>query len=77
MARTIILGMLDPMGNKYVQIHPSMDKLIIALRTAYAKGGTLDKEATSHNLLDRCCELIIHPFIVRNLTAVKCVNFLQ
>jgi hypothetical protein len=26
-----------------------MDKLIIALTTAYAKDGVLDKEATSHN----------------------------
>jgi hypothetical protein len=26
-----------------------MDKLIIALRTAYAKDSVLDKEATSHN----------------------------
>ena len=35
--------------NKYLQIHSSMDKLIIALRTSWAKDGVLDKEVTSHN----------------------------
>ena len=35
--------------NKYLQIHPSMDKLITALRTSWAKDGVLDKEVTSHN----------------------------
>jgi hypothetical protein len=29
--------------NKCLQIHPTMDKLITALRSAYAKDGTLDK----------------------------------
>jgi hypothetical protein len=35
--------------NKYVQIHPSMDKLLIALRSSWAKDGVLDKEVTSHH----------------------------
>jgi hypothetical protein len=37
--------------NKYVQIHPTMDKLITALRTSWAKDGILDKEVTSHNVM--------------------------
>ena len=36
--------------NKYVEIHPTFDKLITALRSAWAKDGVLDKEVTSHNI---------------------------
>jgi hypothetical protein len=37
-------------GNGGLVIHPSFNKLIVALRTAVEKGeGTLDKEATSHS----------------------------
>ena len=36
--------------NKYVQIHPTkFDKLITALRSAWAKDGVLDKEVTSYD----------------------------
>ena len=35
--------------NKYIQIHPSFDKMITALRSSWAKDGVLDKEATSHD----------------------------
>jgi hypothetical protein len=34
--------------NKYVQIHPTLDKLILALRSAWVKDGVLDK-VTSHD----------------------------
>jgi hypothetical protein len=48
--------------NKYVQIHPTMDKLITALRSAYAKDGVLDKEVTSyHDILD-AFRLALRPF---------------
>jgi hypothetical protein len=37
-------------GNGGLILHPSFNKLIVALRTAVEKGeGTLDKEATSHS----------------------------
>jgi hypothetical protein len=48
--------------NKYLQIHPSMDKLIISLRSAYAKDGTLDKEVTSHNDILDAFRLALRPF---------------
>lgn len=48
--------------NKYVHIHPSMDKLIIALRTAYAKDGVLDKEVTSHNDILDAFRLCMRPY---------------
>ncbi len=35
--------------NKYIEIHPSFDKLVTALRSAWAKDGMLDKEATSYD----------------------------
>ena len=40
--------------NGHMAIHPMINKLVTALRTAVEKGdGTLDKEATSHDdLLD-------------------------
>jgi hypothetical protein len=48
--------------NRYVQIHPSLDKLIIALRSAYAKDGLLDKEQTSHNDILDALRLALRPF---------------
>ena len=48
--------------NKYLQIHPSMDKLIIALRSAYAKDGVLDKEVTSHHDILDAFRLALRPF---------------
>ena len=37
-------------GNEQIAIHPSFNKLIVALWTAVEKGdGSLDKDATSHN----------------------------
>jgi hypothetical protein len=33
----------------YLAIHPKYDKLIISLRTAYAKEYSLDKDQTSYN----------------------------
>ena len=39
-----------------------MDKLIISLRTAYAKDGTLDKEATSHNDILDAFRLALRPY---------------
>jgi Terminase RNaseH-like domain len=48
--------------NKYLQIHPSMDKLIIALRTSWAKDGVLDKEVTSHNDILDAFRLALRPF---------------
>ena len=48
--------------NKYVQIHPTMDKLIIALRSAYAKDGSLDKEQSSHNDILDALRLALRPF---------------
>ena len=48
--------------NKYLQIHSSMDKLIIALRTSWAKDGVLDKEVTSHNDILDAFRLALRPF---------------
>jgi hypothetical protein len=48
--------------NKYLQIHPTMDKLIIALRTAWAKENVLDKEVTSHNDILDAFRLVLRPF---------------
>jgi hypothetical protein len=48
--------------NKYVQIHPILDKLIIALRSAWAKDGTLDKEVSSHNDIIDAFRLALRPF---------------
>jgi hypothetical protein len=47
--------------NKYVQIHPSFDKLIVSLRSSWAKDGTLDKEATSHNDILDAFRLCLRP----------------
>ena len=48
--------------NKYLQIHPTMDKLIIALRSAWAKDNVLDKEVTSHNDVLDAFRLALRPF---------------
>jgi len=37
------------LDNNWLAIHPSFSKLIIALRTAVASDGLLDKQATAHN----------------------------
>jgi hypothetical protein len=48
--------------NKYLQIHPTLDKLIIALRSAWAKDNVLDKEVTSHNDVLDAFRLALRPF---------------
>jgi hypothetical protein len=48
--------------NKYVQIHPSMDKLITALRSAWAREGVLDKEVTSYDDILDAFRLALRPF---------------
>jgi hypothetical protein len=40
---------LSTLENRYIQIHPSFDKLITSLRSAWAKDVVLDKEVTSHD----------------------------
>lgn len=48
--------------NHYLQVHPTMDKLITALRSAYAREGTLDKELTAfHDILD-ALRLALRPY---------------
>ena len=48
--------------NKYLQIHPTLDKLIIALRSAWAKDNVLDKEVTSHSDIFDAFRLALRPF---------------
>lgn len=48
--------------NHYVQIHPTMDKLITALRSAWAKDGTLDKEITSFDDVLDSFRLCLRPY---------------
>jgi hypothetical protein len=49
--------------NKYIQIHPTMfDKLIIALRSSWAKDGVLDKEVTSHHDIIDAFRLCLRPY---------------
>lgn len=49
--------------NKYVQIHPvKHDKLITALRSAYAKDGVLDKEVTAFDDIMDAFRLCLRPF---------------
>jgi hypothetical protein len=48
--------------NKYLQIHPTMDRLIIALRSAWAKDNVLDKEITNHNDILDAFRLALRPF---------------
>jgi terminase large subunit-like protein len=50
------------MENRYVQIHPTMDKLITALRSAWAKDGVLDKEVTSFDDILDSFRLCLRPF---------------
>lgn len=48
--------------NHYLQVHPSMEKLITSLRSAWTKEGTLDKELTSyHDILD-ALRLSLRPY---------------
>jgi hypothetical protein len=45
--------MLLEQNPRVVAINPKFDKLVVALRTAVAEDGVLDKEATAHDdLLD-------------------------
>jgi Terminase RNaseH-like domain len=48
--------------NKYVQIHPTMDKLITALRSSWAKDGVLDKEVTAFDDLVDSFRLSLRPY---------------
>src|SRR5512133_1244280 len=48
--------------NKYVQIHPTFDKLITALRSAWAKDGVLDKEVTSYDDILDAFRLCLRPY---------------
>ena len=48
--------------NKYVQIHPSFDKLITALRSAWAKDGVLDKEVTAFDDVIDAFRLCLRPY---------------
>jgi hypothetical protein len=48
--------------NKYLQIHLSMDKLITALRSSWAKDGVLDKETTSYHDIIDAFRLALRPF---------------
>jgi Terminase RNaseH-like domain len=48
--------------NRYVQIHPTFDKLITALRSAWAREGILDKEATSFDDVLDAFRLVLRPF---------------
>jgi hypothetical protein len=48
--------------NRYVQIHPSFDKLITALRSAWAHEGILDKEVTSFDDCLDAFRLCLRPF---------------
>jgi hypothetical protein len=45
-----------------VQILPTFDKLITALRSAWAKDGVLDKEATSFDDLLDALRLFLRPY---------------
>lgn len=48
--------------NHYIQIHPTMDKLITALRSAWAKDGVLDKEITSFDDILDAFRLCLRPY---------------
>lgn len=48
--------------NKYIQIHPTQDKLITALRSAWAKDGVLDKEVTSFDDILDAFRLCLRPY---------------
>lgn len=48
--------------NKYVQVHPSFDKLVTSLRSAYAKDGVLDKDMTSFDDILDAFRLALRPY---------------
>jgi hypothetical protein len=48
--------------NKYLDIHPSFDKLITSLRSAWAKDGVLDKELTSFDDILDAFRLCLRPY---------------
>ena len=48
--------------NKYLQIHPSFDKLITSLRSAWARDGVLDKELTSFDDILDAFRLCLRPY---------------
>jgi hypothetical protein len=48
--------------NHYLQIHPSFDKLLTALRSAWAKDGVLDKEVTSFDGILDAFRLCLRPY---------------
>jgi hypothetical protein len=59
--------MLMEKGGGYVAIHPTLTKLITALRTATEKGeNTLDKEATSYDDCFDAFRLAMYPFGLRS-----------
>ena len=43
---------LSTLENRYIQIHPSFDKLITSLRSAWAKDVVLDKVTSHDDILD-------------------------
>ena len=48
--------------NKYLQRHPSFDKLITSLRSAWARDGVLDKELTSFDDILDAFRLCLRPY---------------
>ena len=59
--------MLMEKNDGYIAIHPSLTKLITALRTATEKGeGVLDKEATSYDDCFDAFRLALYPFSLRS-----------
>jgi hypothetical protein len=48
--------------NNYVQIHPTFDKLITALRSAWAREDVLDKEVTSYDDILDAFRLCLRPY---------------
>jgi Terminase RNaseH-like domain len=60
--KSLLYHMKFLLENKYVQIHPTMNKLITALKTAYAKDGVLDKEVTSYDDCLDAFRLVLRPF---------------
>jgi hypothetical protein len=59
--------MLMEKNGGHIAIHPSLTKLITALRTAIEKGeGVLDKEATSYDDCFDAFRLAMYPFSLRS-----------
>lgn len=48
--------------NQYLQVHPSFDKLVTSLRSAWAKDGVLDKELTSFDDILDAFRLCLRPY---------------